>query len=202
MSTGAGRDTIACRSPGDISRSFRGAYRPRSQNGGPGFANSRQRWKFLRLSLTHNRLIIHQCFRYFKGFLLTHTRNRGNIIGAWCKLHPLAPGTVNFCGKSDRDPAGSMSFSYLFLINAVKSPKRVKSKARLSPGLTENVEKVQDTFSSGVAACCVHNLSASGGQIPHLQAEMYFLPCTRPGRKCLILIRHCGGKLCEAFSTS
>src|SRR5699024_3765058 len=38
-------------------------------------------------------------------------------------------------------------------------------------------------FRQTLAACCVHNLSPSGGQIPHLQSEMCFLPGTRPGRK-------------------
>ena len=53
-------------------------------------------------------------------------------------------------------------------------------------------------FRQTLAACCVHNLSPDGGQIPHLQSEKCFLPGTegellqrskrghpgvRPGRK-------------------
>ena len=38
-------------------------------------------------------------------------------------------------------------------------------------------------FRQTLAACCAHNLSPSGGQIPHLQSEMCFLPGTRPDRK-------------------
>ena len=34
-----------------------------------------------------------------------------------------------------------------------------------------------------LAVCRAHNLSADGGQIPHLQTEKYFLPGTRPGKK-------------------
>jgi hypothetical protein len=39
-------------------------------------------------------------------------------------------------------------------------------------------------FRQFFAVCCAHNLFAVGEQIPHLQPEKYFLPGTRPGRKC------------------
>ena len=51
-----------------------------------------------------------------------------------------------------------------------------------------------------LAVCRAHNLSADGGQIPHLQTEKYFLPGTRPGKKWIALdLPPAGGKLCEAF---
>ena len=42
-------------------------------------------------------------------------------------------------------------------------------------------------FRQFFAVCCAHHLSADSRQIPHLQPEKYFLPGTRPGRKCFLL---------------
>ncbi len=42
-------------------------------------------------------------------------------------------------------------------------------------------------FRQVFAVCCVHNLSAHGEQIPHLQPDKYFRPGTRPSRKWILL---------------
>jgi hypothetical protein len=65
----------------------------------------------------------------------------------------------------------------------------------------ETAQKGQGPFwGKRLAVCRAHNLSADGGQIPHLQTEKYFLPGTRPGKKWIKFdLPPAGGKLCEAF---
>jgi len=57
-------------------------------------------------------------------------------------------------------------------------------------------------FHQFFAVCCAHNLFAIGEQIPHLQPEKYFLPGTRPGRKCFSLYFPLARKTLRGFFDS
>ena len=50
------------------------------------------------------------------------------------------------------------------------------------------------------AACHIHNFSAYGGQIPHLQSDMYFVQVHAPAKNDFYLIRRSDGEILAAVS--